>query len=286
MMDIQKIISGIDTLVPISNISEKVAAVIADPQSSLQDVVDIVSYDQHLTVNLLRICNSSYMGLRRKIGSVREAVTYLGVDKVVRLAMLGNSASNFIQSQRGYDLEAGQLWHYSVSAAVIGEHLAKICQYPESALIFTAALLKDIGKIILSDYVAPAYQAILEEVAAHRIPFDEAEKRVIGIDHAELGAMAAEKWNFSPVMVDIIRWHHSPKQAELDRRAVAIVHLADCVCMMIGNGVGADGLAYKCDTEAISELGLNAADLQAAIAFYWEKMKEIKELVSLSGGID
>ncbi len=284
-MDIDRIIAGIDALNPISNVSEKIAVVIADPDSSIKDLVEIISYDQGLTINLLRICNSAYMGLARNITSVKEAVAYLGIDKVACLAMVGNSAANFGRPQSGYGLEAGQLWHYSVSSAVIAQHLAETRGYRDIPLVFTSALLKDIGKTILSDHVTPAYEAILHEMAEHRMSFDEAEKSVIGIDHAELGAIAAEKWNFSPAMVDIIRHHHSPDQAVVDPVAVSVVHLADCICMMIGTGVGADGLAYKYDTEAAATLNVTASELQLAIAFYWEKIKAIEELVSLSGGV-
>lgn len=283
-MDIHEIIGKVETLTPISNVSEKIAVVMADPDSSVKDIVEIISYDQILTLNLLRICNSSFIGLARKITSVKDAVTYMGIDKVACLAMVGNSAANFKKGQSGYDLEAGQLWHYSISSAMIARHLAETRRYPEISMIFTSALLKDIGKIILSDYVAPEYEAIVQAISANDISFDQAEKAVIGIDHAELGALATEKWNFNPIMVDIIRHHHNPDKATMDRTAVGIAHLADCICMMIGKGVGGDGLAYKYDADAMAALDVTASELQLAIAYYWDKIKEIEELVSLSEG--
>jgi HD-like signal output (HDOD) protein len=116
--------------------------------------------------------------------------------------------------------------------------------------------------------------------------FLEAEEAVIGIDHAQLGAMAAEKWNFTPLLIDIIRNHHNPNRSTLDETAASIVYLADCICMMVGIGVGSDGLAYQYYQSALDLLNFSDADLVSSIVYFSEKMKEIEELVNMSGGVN
>ena len=91
-------------------------------------------------------------------------------------------------------------------------------------------------------------------------------------------------WNFNQATVDIIKHHHNPDQASKDDLALPIIYLADSICMMIGIGVGADGLAYRYHQDIVDRLNFSDIDLQLTIAEFWEKLKNIEELVQLSGG--
>jgi putative nucleotidyltransferase with HDIG domain len=284
MKEIEKIIKEIDRLKPVSYIGGKIMEIISNPDSSLAELVGIVKYDQGMTANLLRICNSAYFGLAKKITSVKQAVAYLGIDKVASLVMMGNSADNFREAQAGYDLTEGELWRYSVSSALMAQDLAEKRNLNNISLIFTSALLKDIGKVILNTYVKDSFEVINKAVQSKGITFIDAEKEVIGIDHAELGARVAEEWNFSPVMVNIIRNHHNPENTLPDDLSIPIVYTADCICMMIGRGVGSDGLAYRYYQDIVDRLHFSDIDIQKTIAGFRGKLEDIEELVSISGG--
>lgn len=284
MKEIEKIIKEIDRLKPVSYIRDKIMEIISNPDSSLAELVGIVKYDQSMTANLLRICNSAYFGLAKKITSVKQAVAYLGIDKVASLAMMGNSADNFREAQAGYDLTEGELWRYSVSSALMAQDLAEKRHLNNVSLIFTSALLKDIGKVILNTYVKDSFEAINKAVQDNGLTFLDAEKEVIGIDHAELGARVAEQWNFSPAMVNIIRNHHHPDKALPGDLSIPIVYMADCICMMMGMGVGSDGLAYRHYQDIVDRLHFSDIDIQKTIAGFSGKLENIEELVSISGG--
>ncbi len=208
----------------------------------------------------------------------------LGIEKVASLVVMGSSAHNFKKAHSGYDLKEGELWRYSVSSALMAQDLAERRHLKSISLIFTSALLKDIGKVILSTYVRESFEDITKMVQDKGLTFIEAEKEVIGIDHAELGAMASERWNFSPDMVNIIRNHHDPDKAPADDLSIPIIYLADSICMMIGIGVGSDGLAYKYHQDVLDRLSFSDIDLQKTIAGFWEKLRGVEELVKLSGG--
>lgn len=282
MKKIEEIIKEIDRLKPISYIGDKIMDIVSNPDSSLSELVDIVKYDQGMTANLLRTCNSAYFGIAKEIASVKQAVAYLGLNKVASLVMMGNSAENFREAQEGYDLTEGELWRYSVSSALMAQDLAEKRHLNNVSLVFTAALLKDIGKVILNTYVKDSFEAINKKVQDNGLTFLDAEKEVIGIDHAELGARVAEQWNFSPATVDIIRNHHHPDKAPADNLSIPIVYVADCICMMLGKGVGSDGLAYRYYQDVVDRLHFSEIDLQKTIASFSEKLKEIEEMVNLS----
>ena len=286
MKEIDRIIEEIDRLQPVSTIGNRIIETSSNQESSLNDLVDVIRFDQGITANLLKICNSSYFGLKRRMESLKQAVAFLGIEKVAGLVMMGNAAGNFKKAQKGYDLTEGDLWRYSVSSALIAQDLAEKKQFTGIPLIFTSALLKDIGKVILNAYVDDAFEEIMEAVKGDRMTFIEAEREIIGIDHAELGSRVAEKWNFSQEMVDIIKFHHTPEMADPDNVSLRVIYLADSICMMIGIGVGSDGLAYKHDQDILDGLGFSDVDVQMTIAGFWEKLNGVEELVNLSQGVN
>jgi len=284
MIDIERIIAGIDTLKPFSKIADRALEISCNPDSSLAELVEVIKYDQGITAGLLKICNASYFGLKKKILSVKQAIAYLGLEKVASMVVMRISAENFKESQKGYDLKEGELWRYSVASALVAQDLAEKKHLENVSFIFTSALLKDIGKVILHTYVKDAYENIMTLVEEKGFAFFEAENEIIGIDHAELGARVAEKWNFDPQTVSIIRNHHNPVDAPQDDLSLPIIYLADSICMMIGLSGGSDGLAYRYHQDIVDLLRFSDVDLQHTIANFWEKIKGVDELVNLSRG--
>jgi putative nucleotidyltransferase with HDIG domain len=279
MRDIEKVLQGIQRLEPMPQVANKVMLLAQDAKSSMSKIADIITYDQVLTANLLKTCNSSYFGLPKKVDSVHQAIVYMGVNQVVDLVWMSGGADNLKKKQAGYDLEEGDLWRYSVSSALIARELAEKRKFENQHLIFTAALVKDIGKVVLSQHVADSFEKINVLVTKYDFSFREAEKAVIGIDHAELGAVAAEKWGFSPQMVEIIRNHHLPEESCTYDAETSLVYLADTLCMMIGIGVGSDGLAYRFRREVVERLGFSDRDFQEVMAGFGEKLRKVEDLI-------
>jgi putative nucleotidyltransferase with HDIG domain len=280
MIDIASIVKGIDKLRPIPQVTQKVMAVANDAKSSAADLAEIIQYDPALTANILRVCNSAFFGTAQRIDSLHQAVAYLGMDQVVGMAMLNLGSQNLKQAQAGYDLREGELWKYSVLSAFMAREIADNKKLKGKHLIFTAALLKDIGKTVLSEYVGNYFDDIEKAISDRNITFRDAEKLIIGIDHAAVGAMVAEKWNFSGRMVDIIRNHHLGNGWSEDDTELATVYVADTLCMIMGIGVGSDGLAYRFHPAVVQRLHLNDIDLQMMMASFGEKLHELEDLLT------
>lgn len=279
MKRIEDIIAGIDGLKPVPQIARKIMAISEDPLSSMEQLAEVIRYDQAMTAHVLKICNSAFFGLPRKVDSVAQAVTYLGIDQVVDMILLKIGSLNLKGPQEGYALQEGELWRYSVSSALIAKDLADHQGAADKHLVFTAALLKDIGKVILSRYVKESFEAIQNLVRSEGRSFREAEKAVIGIDHAELGALVAERWQFSEEMVDIIRNHHLNGEWKDPEVEKVVVYFADTLCMMMGIGVGADGLAYRFHRKAADRLGLTERDVQMIMANFGERFRAVEDLI-------
>ncbi len=279
MKSIDKIISEIESLKPIPQVAHKVLAIMDDPNSSMAQLAEVIVHDQALTANVLRICNSPFYGLVRKVDSVHQAITYLGMKNIADMVMTKLGSELLKAEHEGYDLKDGELWKHAVSSALIARQLCEIKKIPNTHLVYTGALLKDIGKVILHKYVGDAFDEIGRLVKDESISFREAEKRVLGIDHAELGGIVAERWGFSDRMVHIIKNHHLNGEWSPDDLETAIVYLADIICMMMGLGVGADGLAYRFHEQVIEALAFSDKDLQEIMAGFAQRLGEVEELI-------
>ncbi|MCP4719784.1 MAG: HDOD domain-containing protein [Desulfobacteraceae bacterium] len=281
MTTLQKLMKEIKNLKPIPAVANQLLTVVDNPDSSMEDIANVIQYDPVITADVLKTCNSAFFGLKNPAESIKDAVNMLGTDQVIELVLLKSGAKALSGSQKGYGLEGGDMWRYSVSSAVIAKQVAVKLSLNNKNTIFTSALLKDIGKLILDNHVSYASQQICDLVENKDFSFREAEKKILGIDHAELGAMIAKMWKFSPRMIKMIRHHHLPEESMIKDKEIAVVYLADCICMMVGAGVGLDGLSYRFKKQAMKELGVSADDLAMIIAEFGINIQEVEELLHI-----
>ncbi|EIM62413.1 HDOD domain-containing protein [Desulfobacter postgatei] len=282
MSNLQIVIKEIKNLKPIPAVVNSLLEIIDDPNSSMKDITKIIQYDPAITANILRTANSAYFGLKRPAETIQEAAMMLGTNHVVDLVMLKLCSQAVKGTQKGYDLHEGALWKYSVSSALIAKQVAVQLDLPNKNSIFTASLLKDIGKTVLDKFIQDAFEKISNLVINENFSFMEAEKQIIGVDHAELGAMIAKIWKFSPRMVGIIRNHHLSSETMVRDKDLAVVYLSDCICMMMGMGVGADGLAYRFHRQAMDHIGISAEDTLKIIADFACRMEEVEMLLKVA----
>lgn len=282
MTSLQVLIKEIKNLKPIPAVVTSLLGIVDDPNASMKDITKIIQYDPAITADVLRTANSAYFGLKHPAETIQEAATMIGTDRLVDLVMLKVSAQVTQGAQRGYDLHEGALWKYSVSSALIAKQVANQLDLSNKNYIFTASLLKDIGKTVLDRFVRDAFEQIYNLVINENFSFMEAEKQIIGVNHAELGGMIAKMWKFSPKMVGIIRNHHLNSETMVRDKDIAVVYLADCICMMMGMGVGADGLAYRFHRQAMEYIGISAEDTLKIIAEFTCHMEEVEALLNVA----
>lgn len=239
-----------------SSISEVISAC-DDQDMTVGQLSQVVLRDQSLTANILKLANSSFYGHARRVTTVTEAVVMLGFSAIKSLAISSHTARLLSGGLPGYGLQQGELWRHSISVAFTARRLAlevKLAPVEES---FVAGLLHDIGKTILSSYMENAFDEVTRIAQERRMPFHEVEAELLGFDHAELGAHIAASWSFPPELEEAIRFHHSPSGATIKPALSHCVHLADAACMMLGVGLGTDGLMYGMDPHSLEVLGIS-----------------------------
>jgi putative nucleotidyltransferase with HDIG domain len=257
----------------------KLMPLLRDPDSSLARIEDIIKYDPGLTANLLKLTNSAYFGLPSRISSVRQAILVLGRRRLLQLATTICLSGLMAKSVPGYDLPQGGLWRHSIAVAVAADQLVRHLKIPQGDEAFTAALLHDIGKLVLGAYVREDLPSI-QQMVAKGISFDVAEYMVLGTNHAEIGARILESWSMPSELVHAVGWHHDPDQCEASCLLSDLVHVANISVRGVnaGKGDGSDP-AFEVSFKAADRLGLRLSDIAGVSAQTVQELGRLSEIL-------
>lgn len=278
----EEIIFAIDRVPLIPASVTKIQQLIQNPDVDFNQLAELIRYDPGLTANLLRLANSAYFGFTRTISTVQQAIVRLGINRLFKI-LLTAAVAPLLQSEiKGYDIPKGKMWEHSIAVAIGAEKLARILHLSFPPHTFTTGLLVDIGKIVLGTFIEVGAKPIMELAFERRIPFDVAERRVLGIDHSEVGAILLSRWNLPPDMVSAGRWHHQPQRFEGDSTVIDLVHTADVLVMGCGIGVGRDGLNYRPSREVFQRLALNNHINERVMKAITDDLSELRNLFKMN----
>ena len=264
MIERIEILAGIKKLPAFSTTVVRLSSLVNDPDAGPGEFEAVVQPDMALTANLLRMANSAYFGLSRRIGSAREAITLLGVRRVFELGAMAAVDAVVPETLPGYGIDASVFWCHSVAVAVIAERLSKERRLATPALTFTAGLLHDIGKLVISSFLADSVEALRSELSSGGMSLTACEQKLLGADHAQIGADLGAVWNLPEEVVKVIASHHTPNVVNEGRGDILVdlVHAADCLSHSMGFGADVGGMNRQVDDAAIARLGLRHIDLE------------------------
>ncbi len=163
-----------------------------------------------------------------------------------------------------------------VAVAIGAEQLAKELHFTAPQYTFTAGLLHDIGKVVLGTFIEVDAEPILQRAFEEQLSFERAERAVLGIDHAEVGAALLESWHLPEEIIAPVRWHHAPDDAAGDFLVADLVHAADTLSIQCGLGVGIDGLNYRVSPSVMTRLHLKTAVAERVTCIMLSEMQSIR----------
>jgi putative nucleotidyltransferase with HDIG domain len=194
---------------------------VQDERCTVDRILGILSKDPSLSATLLRLANSALYATEGSAMDLRTAVLRLGFDAI---ANLGTGAAVIKTLRGGTHLDALKLWQHSVAVGLTAKGVCVLAKrHGQAETAFLAGLLHDIGKIALDTCYPEDYALVLRQVAEGAFSVD-AERALLGMDHAEAGALLAADWSFPAAIVDVIRDHHSPSPEDF---LANLIHLAD-----------------------------------------------------------
>jgi diguanylate cyclase (GGDEF)-like protein len=221
----QMIASGVKLPSPPA-IAVRILNAVQQPEPSLRELAEIISSDPALTVKMLQVANSGFYSLRYEVTSVEKALTVLGVNALKNIALSFVIAREMTgSSDRSFDFNF--FWRRAVTFGVAAELLSNQIGFAHEDT-FVTALLADIGILMLYQAMPEIYGRVFEEKKLSGEKISPVEKRLLGLNHAEMGSAILERWQLPPSIYLPIRYHHQPELAPAPyKKAAEILLLAD-----------------------------------------------------------
>jgi len=210
---------------------------LADEDLSIEQLTQTISLDQGIVAKVLRLANSPFYGLPRRVTLIADAVAIIGWRSVRNLALAAGLAQGFdIARCPAFDL--GAYWRHSLACALCAEALAR-GKGQDGGLAFGCGLLHDLGRVALASLAPEDYARVLCWQAEAGARLFEAERACLGLDHAAVGGALTRQWLLAPALVDSVALHHQPPE-DGSAPLADLVHVADCVVHGLGLAGSAD----------------------------------------------
>ena len=280
-MTADEIIAHAKDLPVVSETARKLVIQLNQPDLHRDELVETVRCDNVLTAKLLRVCNSANSGMREPVLSVDQALLLLGDNMIFRMVCAIGFGGSLDIAAPGYATEANGLWTHSLSTALGAEYLAEVESYgnflPSTA--FTASLLHDIGKSVISKVLTPKARAdIRTKMTGQSLSRIKAEKAVLGADHCEVGARLLQRWSLPELIVEAVADHHSPVLKPAIQLS-AVVYLANCAAHLCGAPPKWEAQAIQAKNTAAEVLGMDVQKVEQIVSGIQNAMQTLPQLM-------
>lgn len=267
MITLDQVLGASARLPTISAVTLELAQLIRDQRASASDFESVIRRDPALAAELLRLANSAYFHLPREVKSIKQAVALLGTRRLFDLATAASMSRTIPAVLPGYQVEASSFFCHCAAVGIIAGRLAQEVGRHVPDMVFAAGLLHDLGKLAVGGFLQENQSSLARELAGQGEDIIQAERSVLGVDHAQVGGALAHRWNFPMEVERAVTWHHSPDSAGPDGEGVVdLVHAADVLAHMLGYGADVGGLLRRVAPGAVDRLGITAKGLETVAA--------------------
>ncbi len=217
-VQLQQKLSALDRIPMLPTTAARVLQLLEKKNTTAKSLGEVIEQDQALAVRVLKVANSPFYGFHRKINTVPMAIVVLGYD-AIRSIILSLAMGGVLQGIRTSVLDVRAFWRYSVYCGTTARYLAKKLGYRVTGEAFVAGLLHDFGIVIIAQYLPKEFGQIRQLQGRESIPLYEAEQRILGATHCDIGAWLAGKWHLPEQLVDVLMHHHdiNPETRDADR---------------------------------------------------------------------
>ena len=266
--EIRSIIMNTSSLPTLPGIITKLNALSENDKASVPEMARLVSSDQVLSARILKLANSPSYGFYR-VSTISNAMILLGVNVVKSLALSSSIFEIMEKNSIG-------LWEHSLGAGVAANIISRKLKLPECEEICTAALLHDIGKVIIRLNFGDDYRLLLALIEEKDISMLEAERELLGTDHAEVGAWLAKSWFLPDKLIEPIACHHYIGESQAHQIKTCVVHFADILIKASAFGFSGDDLVPIINPVAWEKLEMNDSLLAEIVEELEDKLVDTK----------
>lgn len=278
--NIAELVRGVGALITLPDVFIRISQLVEDTNSNMADIARVVGQDPSFTVRLLRVANSSFYGFSSKIDTVPKAVAIIGTSQIRSLALATSVASSF-DGLPNTLVSMENFWKHSLYCALAARIMAKQARKCDPDAVFTAALLHDIGELVIFNRMPQqAKEALLLVLdSGDELPVHQAERQIMGFDHSQVGGELARQWELPPMLEECIEFHHDIPAAQRFPREAALVHIANILALMAEVRTLDSDDVSPIDPRAWEMIGLNADDvIQSTVEEAQEGIAEAERL--------
>lgn len=233
--NIESLISTIHELPTIPTIAAEILDITMRERTSAHDLNKVILRDQALSSKVLKVANSPFYGLSKKVSSITHAIVILGFDLVKNITMAISVYDNLYMKTKGTYFNRLQFWEHSVVCGLASKMLLDIYKpSSDNGMLPCAGLIHDVGKVILDRYFHKEFFLIVDRVDSEQIPMEQAEFDIIGLSHADLGRVLLERWKFPKEITEAVGYHHRPWDSEEYQDFSSITYFANMLSKMNG----------------------------------------------------
>ena len=248
---------------------------------STGEIEDLIGTDAAISTKLLKVVNSAYFGMPRQIYSISQAIAILGLHQVRNLVLSIGVLNALRHDSARTDGLQRAFWERSFGTASCAAIIARVKRLPtkEQELLFVAGLLHDIGVLFLLTQFTTPYLEVLRLSVANKEQLIDVEQRALHTNHAWLGGMLANKWNFPDDLAELIAQHETPTSPH-EMPATTALHIADRLVGALGDG-SISGFSPELDPVHVSWLGLKDDEMDSLKTEVTAQIDKAKELLGL-----
>ncbi len=263
--------------------------VLQKEDSPAEDLEAVIRMDPSLAGATLRLANSAFFsgGSGHGIETLGEAIMRLGHKEIYRLAALSLAGRWLNQPVPGFRMEPGDLCRRSLVTALAAEYLAEKGDRVDPRTAYTAGLIQEIGKLAVAYACAEYFPQIRERCETAGCTWQQAERAVLGYDHAEVGTALVRLWKFPPTLVGVVMYQPPTAEAPADLLPLLVnVHAAKFIAATIGAGVGEDGFLFQINGALLEEWGYGANVIEASLPAVLDRASRLLQTKLTTGAIE
>jgi HD-like signal output (HDOD) protein len=257
----KEIAAALDDLPTLPVVVSRVLEVVEDSGSSARDLVEIIQTDQAMAAKVIRVANSPYYGLRRRVTSISHAVVLLGFDTVRNLCLGVGVLRSFATAGVAGPLDLEGFWRHTVAVGMSARLLWQDIQTEACEEMFLAGLIHDMGRLAFLAIDPRDYALMMRRAQHSDTPMYEVEKAAFGGTHAELGALLCDRWGFGPILTMPVRHHHEIDGCPAEHaQGAAGISLCDTLARRLEIGWTVDASAPKLEQKTFARLSMTRED--------------------------
>jgi putative nucleotidyltransferase with HDIG domain len=279
--DIESRLAACPCLPSLASITSRLRELLEMDNLDTARIAELIRRDPSLSEAVLHVVNSVFYGLRQKVRSVEEAVSYLGMQQIRQLILIAPVMEEFQKLLGNENYPWRGFWQHSLATALITHELVECLEKREDDLSYLAGLLHDIGKIVMASAFPVHFRVIQHRVQRTGGGLASAEIDVLGLDHGRLGALYLRNHKLVGEIVGAAEFHHHPDRAPYQSNIIAGVQIADL--LICHRGIGSLGEPSETGSSWRDAIGwtllytskqiAEKSAAQAAIAASSEKLK-------------